>query len=450
MKKTLCILLAVLMIVGLFSGCAGEPGPLRICIDLDQFGNTPMSVVLEDLKWWVEKATGLEKENIVFEIIPDDDAERDTAIDRIRTEIMSGEGPDVFIVQCDSWYKTLLFQMPEKAVELDLFLPLDEYIETAEYAEWDKFTQSVMAAGRDEEGQQLVPLTYLLPVAMYRASDVSHTPQNMTWDEMRNTEELQDAAARLGAGLTSRGLEYDFPIEYLLGELADYQKEELLFTEEELLAHTKEILEYTKDYHENKLYETPYKTKTCLGVRFNWHGAVAYGVDNDDQNGSGGRLNSLTEFDRLTLVPSYSDDGGCTAMITSFAAVNRNTRRPEEAFKVLDMLMMTDRQANGTIFHQFVYRKNDYAGMPMHEEVMSSKYEMRGTQGVNKWFSLDNENFSTVCAVRDQITAAQFSGSLNTALENMMGDCYSAYRNGEDYTPIVHETYAALRQMIAE
>ena len=83
MKKTLCILLAVLMIVGLFSGCAGEPGPLRICIDLDQFGNTPMSVVLEDLKWWVEKATGLEKENIVFEIIPDDDAERDTAIDRI-------------------------------------------------------------------------------------------------------------------------------------------------------------------------------------------------------------------------------------------------------------------------------------------------------------------------------------------------------------------------------
>ena len=452
-KRILSLLLALLCLLMVFSGCKSEPEPLWIVIDLQQSVSADLNLALEDLKWWIEYETGLTETDYVFECIPYaspyESTERKTAIDRIRTEIMSGGGPDVFIVQCDSVFDSLLFQMPEKAMELGLFLPLDEYIENAEYAEWDKFTDSVMAAGRNGEGQQLVPLSYLLPAAMYRKEDVTHTPTAMTWDEMQECEELQDAYVRLGAGFTSTGV-FDFPIEYLLGDLADYSQEELLFTEEELLNYADTICELSAYYSENNLAEKPYCAKSCLGVRFNWTGDIGTESEPTVFSANFGMLNGLSEHEPLTLVPLCSDDGGCTAVITSFAAVNRNTRHPEEAFKVLDLLLETGRQADSSLYHDFIYPKYDYTGMPMHEELMSSQGVMKGTTAHNFWFSLTDEDFASVCSVRDQITDVQFAGSLNWELENMMVSCYRAYLNGEDYTDIVHDAYTAMKQMIAE
>ena len=39
-----------------------------------------------------------------------------------------------------------------------LSLPLDNYIENAKYMGWDKFLPVVMDAGRNDEGQQIIPL----------------------------------------------------------------------------------------------------------------------------------------------------------------------------------------------------------------------------------------------------------------------------------------------------
>lgn len=93
---------------------------------------------------------------------------------------MSGSGPDVFIMRCDekaSWHtEQALFQIPEQAIESGLFLPLDDYIENAQFIEWDKLTPIVMEAGRNEEGQLILPLTYNIPITFFRAPDVSHTP----------------------------------------------------------------------------------------------------------------------------------------------------------------------------------------------------------------------------------------------------------------------------------
>ena len=47
---------------------------------------------------------------------------------------------------------------------------------------------------------------------------------------------------------------------------------------------------------------------------------------------------SLRADDVFTMVPAYSSQGGYGAYITSFAAINRNTDKPEEAFLLLDYL----------------------------------------------------------------------------------------------------------------
>lgn len=428
-------------------GCSRADEPLKIAVDVCQTDIYDIKSALNDLGWWLERTTDLEKDDYIFEYIPSEGAARETAIDRLRTEIMSGGGPDVFIVQCNVWSQELLFPIPEKAMELDLFLPLDEYIAAAEYAEWDKFTEVVMDAGKNEEGQQMVPLTYTLPVAMYRKEDVSHTPTNMTWDELQESEELKDAAIRLGSGLSSTGVG-DFQIAYVLGDLADYQNEEILFTEEELLRRVDESIRYTAYFEENNMYETPFSTKTGMGVRFNWTSEA----NHQDINMNGCVMNGLKKSDELTLVPYYSDDGGNAAIITSFAAVNRNTQYPEEAFMFIDLLMMTSRMQNSDIFFHHIYPQLelDSMGMPMHEELMSEEYIMKGSEFEQDWSYLDDKNFETFCAVRDQITSVNFASSISHELQRMKVECYRAYENGEEYSQIVHETYDSLQQMISE
>lgn len=111
-------------------------------------------------------------------------------------------------------------------------------------------------------------------------------------------------------------------------------------------------------FEENAYVEKEYSTKTHLGMWFNWTGGIitAHGPSGTyDANRRGGRLNGLTEQDPLTLVPFYSDDGGNTAVITAFAAVNRNTRRPEDAFKVIDLFMSTGKQTSNTMFAYHIY-----------------------------------------------------------------------------------------------
>ena len=442
-KRIISVLLSVCLFL-LCVGCKPVSRSLWVVFDLAENG-VPYDSILGDLEWWLINDVGLEEQDIHFECLPLSGAERDTAIDRIRTEIMSGGGPDVFVTQCFD-DRNALFKIPEKAMEIDLFLPLDDYIANAKYAEWDKFTKTVMDAGRNEEGQQLVPLAYQLPVAMYRATDLEHTPSNMTWEELRESEELQDAAVRVGAGLNALGA-FDFQIDYILGDMADYRDEKLLFSEEDLRKYTDEVCAATKQYAVDKLFETEYCAKSSIGDDFNFTGG---GTVEGGLNLNGAPLNGLREWDPLTLVPLYSKDGGCTAMVTAFAAINRNTQRPEDAFAFLDLLLSTGRQANAAIYRDYLYGSFGEAAMPMHEEIMSSKYPMGGKVYVNHTFTLTNQNFDTVCAVRDQITNVQFVGALNGVIEEMAAECFTAYQAGDDYSSIVHDAYSSMKQMMVE
>lgn len=101
MKKALSILLSVLLVVLMFSGCAGEPGPLKICVDMAYAAgadNVVTDRAMYDLEYMLRDWDGIE--DFEFEYIPMEGPERETALDRIRTELMSGGGPDVFMVNC--------------------------------------------------------------------------------------------------------------------------------------------------------------------------------------------------------------------------------------------------------------------------------------------------------------------------------------------------------------
>lgn len=205
--------------------------------------------------------------DIEFEIIPKNGSEREAYLPRIKTEMMSGEGPDVFPMACcpaGSPYKVgNLFPMPEKAMKSGCFMVLDEYMESyTELAEWDKMTRIVLGAGKNEEEQQIIPLCYRIPATVYSVKEVEHTPsKEITWMDMLESEDEAFAAAALWTDMdvfaaTWNTVKDDLlftdlevpMIEFVLGELADYKQEKLLFTEEKLRLRIEEICVLADNY----------------------------------------------------------------------------------------------------------------------------------------------------------------------------------------------------------
>lgn len=71
MKKTLCILLSVLIFVGLFSGCAREKKPLRVLVDADarEFSQDSCKAAMDEIMLVLASEGG--PSDIVVEVLPD-------------------------------------------------------------------------------------------------------------------------------------------------------------------------------------------------------------------------------------------------------------------------------------------------------------------------------------------------------------------------------------------
>ena len=237
---------------------------------------------------------------------------------------MAGKGPDVFVClsgfgahyfenDTGFCFEESLFRFPQQAMERNMFLPLDDYIEKAQFMEWDKLTPIVMEAGKNEHGQLLLPMTYTMPLGYYRSADVEYRLEDtsLTWDDMLSGgPETLLQAANISESHQSAAL----------APIADYEKDQLALTEEELLEYVTSRMDARGRLGEMDLPEC----SNGLLHPNNWF---------DEENGAS---------DELTLVPVFSRSGGYYAVITSFAGINVNTKRPDDAFFVVDYIMSKD------------------------------------------------------------------------------------------------------------
>ena len=184
-KKIFANLFVTIMLLGILTACSGKADDdkyygdemtkdtLRICVD-SHFADPESSVdqeyanrkYFQGLAEEIKLECGIEK--IAFEILPQEGTKRETRLQRLRTEIMSGSGPDLFIMQTVTasgdgmFYKPALFNFPEKNIESGLFLPLDTYMDNnTRFTDWGAQTKAVLDAGRNEEGQLIIPLKRL-------------------------------------------------------------------------------------------------------------------------------------------------------------------------------------------------------------------------------------------------------------------------------------------------
>ena len=142
MKKFILMTLTIALALLPLSACGGgeeppkedAPATLNVCVDLRRVGGTAVSDMLLSVPGSGKEFT------LLMETIPAEGSERENSMQRVRTEILAGKGPDIFL--CDAaqllYDDGVLFPFPRQVMENRIFLPMDDYIGKAQYMEWDK------------------------------------------------------------------------------------------------------------------------------------------------------------------------------------------------------------------------------------------------------------------------------------------------------------------------
>ncbi len=438
MRKIAAALLTLTLLCTLLSGCENGSNPespdipesseaseqqqeiATINIMLDLVRSRPSSNHVTNLLYSIP---GYGTEFMALtESSPFDFQERDAFMTRIKTEIMAGKGPDVFI--CENPYTREigqgLFPFPQKAMKNHLLLPLDDYIENAEFMEADRLMPMIMEAGKNEEGQQVLPVAFNFSVTAYNKELFTLKEElPVTWDEAVTSG---DPIVRYAA---ARGGYRDF-----FGIVADLERDTMTVTEEDIALRMEQAWDLNQEEDEGAFpdftewnEEIEKYTMIHDTSKIYWLELGSYWLKHDF---------SLGGENEYWLVPKYNTEGGITANVEAFAAINRNTKLPKESFRVLDMLMSYRGQKSGFM--------GELTGMPVHMDV--------GFDGQNgPGWSMNEWNAEQYQSLLGQINAVRYT----TPVEQEFFEIYpDYYNNGGDWADIAHEHCMKMLMMLAE
>ena len=200
--------------------------------------------------------------------------------------------------------------------------------------------------------------------------------------------------------------------------------EKLLFTEEELLQRTTEMLSLWDRYDNDAFSQVPYFYQSRITE------SMFYMAD----------TNGIGKEEERRMIPIYSDDGGTTVSVAAFAAINANTKCPEDAFFVLDLLMSRSYQQKFDLYRDYLCK---FCAVPVDEDLLHQSAPIED-------FYFTDINYQEYVRVRDQIQHVRFRGGLDLVLKDMLDDCVEAQNNQRNYTAIVSEYYRKMERMLGE
>lgn len=334
-KKLICLMLTALMITSLFSGCtyddkggtedkestnneANSGEVLTIAVD-DAFDRNNLDSDLKNLVSMMYPEIQLE-----FVVIEPTGAERDTQLTNIRSEIMAGKGPDLFILPTQNMVETVpetkeLFQDVEQAMYNRVFLPLDDYIAESKYINMEDHLKVVMDAGK-AEGQQFV-LPFMYSYNMYLLDKKETEGMKLEFDSF--SDMVDNGDERLLAAIGDRYINW---CNSMFADIADYEAIAPVFSQDELqqLIEKARTLALTEDKEDS------------LSLRID-------GMDDYVNQFVMQELKEKSDSVVPFIVPNVK--GGATGFVTVFTAINANTKHPDEAFKVLELLYSDEVQS---------------------------------------------------------------------------------------------------------
>lgn len=264
---------------------------------------------------------------VEVEKLPTDSEERAAALQQTRTELMAGDGADLFLFTMPSPMGSeepaeSLFPDPNQTLRSGVFADLSDY--TKDDPAFAACVPEVMAAGAVDGRQVALPLSYSW--AFYYA-----TQENLDLCGIADADLSQgpaEVAETLEGNAKGVGNAPFFP-SYILPALpqpVDYDAGSVLVTEDEIasLLHTFRSLAVASSAateESGTTMTTPFLTYTPANAQ-----------------------SDLAEGQTPRCFPYLSTDGTVSAVVNTFAAVRGNCAHLESAYAFLSFLLSDERQ----------------------------------------------------------------------------------------------------------
>ena len=443
--KKLALLLTVCMLTGAtLAGCQREQAPAP----LESTGSTTEisggvsqedSVVIcieEDFEQDACElenyllATGVETD-YEFLVLPSNSEDREPELTRIRTEIMAGEGPDAFILSptipgtvTDSGDTVEpLFPNVEKSMYSHLFLDLEDMVQQSEVVDLKSCNQTVMDVGVTGDGRFLLPVMYTFSTHVLDRSALSDP--NYTFSSL---DELLQSDEETLKGTLAWSTFKLFP--NCLGVLADYEGQNLLVTADSL--------------------QKAMEQADALSV---WQDETYSGSPAVYQEGfTGYGLQNLGNSDTVySFFPVPNPQGGVTAAVTFYAAINRNAAHPQEAFDFIELLYREE-LFNGQGFEVDGYRYGSTfhygmgggltAAVPVKDEAFFQYLEE---------FNIQPDTMASLRAAVERIDSAKVYSDLDQAIYEMYDTWHWSYGQLDtSLEELVEQTISSMEMTLAE
>ena len=378
MKRLLLLILTILVLTTLSACGIDEPkptGPVELWVVTERSPgycmNTQTMKVIEKFE--------AEHENVAvrLDILPSDTEERSIYFDRLRTEILAGKGPDVYLLpvsnavrershtSSDMVWKQVDMFFPDVAFAMGngVFTDISSFYDADEELDKNGLQTSVMDAGVLNSARYVLPLRYNMPVLyadtqLLEESGISIDSISDIGSLMRTALETGDSkwivssipdlayefldTIEIGIDNDMDGINdewqvvdaahYNHPYRSIglsyLGRCIDYEKQELLISQEDVAAFMKQYYQLTQTEAETFYHGYVY-TGNALGLN-------GWTVSLDGLNRAMKYASYASALNReLTMIPLQSVSGEVIANVTYYAAVGAGCTDPGLAYQFI-------------------------------------------------------------------------------------------------------------------
>ncbi|MCH5352766.1 MAG: hypothetical protein J1E06_04785, partial [Acutalibacter sp.] len=403
-------------------------GKVVVCFDIANYnGSVSTKSAVNSFLGWVDDChqyldLSISSEDIELEIIPGMEAEpveRSAALQRIRAEIMAGRGPDVFICVSNGTFTPFgaelhfrdedigLFPYVEKLRESGMFLPLDGMLSNLTLSHVDDLLPQVMSGGKNQAGEQVIlPLTFVVPGTIIVGDDLPECDfEGTSWADVLQGDDpvlreqgnwflqFYDIADETYTHMGN----HDSGLFCLYPRIVDFETDSLAFTEGELASLIKDSLAGYRQFVESGTAQPCFGSIYLSPWDFFWR-----------EHYSPEQPNEVTDLD-FTFFPLRNLEGGSTAVVNAYCAVNAATEREEQALAVIDALLYRDHQKGGMLYQHF-------AGMPINKELVSPEIKYINLP------PLTPKQYETWLRICEDINIVRFPSPLDRELNAMMRD----------------------------
>lgn len=257
---------------------------------------------------------------IEVKVLSDTQEIRELQTNSIKTEIMAGRGPDVFLLNCWSAinpYEPLFSDVVEIAMNGN-FLPLDEYLADSNYFSRENQPEIILNSGIIGERLMVLPISYSYNLFVVDSSKVEPpVVKNGTFEELFSLHK-----SKIIDELSVKDFYWR---RNHLCDLFDYEDMNLVIDESDLLDEV-EISKVCSKAYDYEKYDL-----------------AGYDIDTSVFENTGGIVNK-SSIEQLASNSDYvgvyipNVRGGISAYICAYAAISANSKVPAAAYQYIDLL----------------------------------------------------------------------------------------------------------------